>query len=334
MSYKRISPVSLALSILSAGTLAWAAVSCSESTNSGPSDSGSESGGSSSGSGSSSSTGSSSGGGRSSSSGGGSSSGADAGDAGEGGGACTGTAANQTLVDDMSASTGTAIKFTPPMCARKGTWFDYAGAGGGVIDPTPFKFSGLPTGLPADAGEPEAGPSDAGGGDGGVPGPQAACVSGATGNAPYSSTGMGFNLATTVNPDGGYDIPVAIDAHSHTGIEFWAWGALTDAGTQTQTVTVQVYDKNETPGFGICDPGASGGTACGPSQSQQMYAAGWHAMKIPFSAFVANPGYGDSNEMMLDPSTLTKIQWQVQLSSPDGGTPVPFDFCVYGVSFY
>jgi hypothetical protein len=242
----------------------------------------------------------------------------------------------------MSATTGTAIAFKPPTCAQKGTWFNYAGAGTppGAINPTPFKFSMLPEPLPADAGVAEAGSSDSGGadggdgGDGGTTGPQAACVNGVTGNAPYSSTGMGFNLATTPNPDGGFSIPVAIDAHSFTGIKFWAWGGSVDGGAQTQNVTLQAYDKNETPGFGVCDPTASGGTACGASQSFQMFTSGWQAIKVPFAAFAANPGYGDSNEMMLDPNTLTKVQWQVQLANPDGGTPIPFNFCVYDVSFY
>jgi hypothetical protein len=241
------------------------------------------------------------------------------------------------LIDDMSASTGTAIAFKPPTCAQKGTWFNYAGAGGGAISPTPFAFSALPAGFPADAGVSEAGASDAGGGDGGdggVPGPKAACVSGATGTAAYSSTGMGFNLGTTPNPDGGYANPVAIDAHSYTGIEFWVWGGPVDGGTSTQNVTVQAYDKNETPGFGVCDPSATGGAACGASQFLETFSAGWQFIKIPFAQFAANPGYGDLNEMMLDASTLTKIQWQVQLASPDGGSPIPFDFCVYDVSFY
>jgi hypothetical protein len=298
-------PISVALSIFSAGAVAWAAASCSESTNNGPNDSGSEAASSSSSSsggfGTSSSGASSSSGSGSSS---GSSSGVDAGGTVEGGGACVGTAANQPLLDDMSVSTGTAIAFKPPACAQKGTWFDYAGAGGGTISPyMPFVFSPSPAGFPADAGVPEAGPSsDAGGSDGGDGGDsgalvqKAACVSGATGTMAYSSTGMGFNLATTPNPDGGYSNPVAIDAHSYTGIEFWAWGGPIDGGGSMQSVTVQAYDKNETTGFGVCDP--------------------------------------DLNEMMLDPSTLTKIQWQVQLMSPHGGTPIPFNFCVYYVSFY
>jgi hypothetical protein len=239
----------------------------------------------------------------------------------------------------MSASTGTAIKLTPPSCAQKGTWFAYPGAGGGTINPTPFAFSALPSGLPADAGvlvsdagSLDAGASDAG--DGGNAGPKAACVNGATGTAPYSSTGEGFNLATVPNPDGGFAVNVPIDASSHTGIQFWAWGGGGDAAMQS--VTVQARDKYETAGLGVCDPTAGGSTACGASQMSETFGAGWKLIQIPFTTFAPNPGYGDANEpnMMLDPSSLTQIQWQVQLASPDGGAPIPFNFCIYNVTFY
>jgi hypothetical protein len=332
--------ISVGLSILSGTAVAFAAASCGSSGNGGGGDSGSDatssSGGSSGGGSSSGASSSSSGGGSSSSSGGSSSSGA--GDAGDAGGGCKGTAAGQTLIDDMSAPTGTAIRLMPPSCAQQGTWFDYPGAGGGTINPTPFAFSSVPAGLPADAGvsasdagSPDAAASD--GGDGGRPGPKAACVNGATGTAAYSSTGMGFNLATVPNPDGGFSTPVPIDASSHTGIQFWAWGAG-DAGMQS--VTVQARDKYETPGLGVCDPSAGGSTACGASQKSETFVAGWQLIQIPFLTFAPNPGYGDANEpnMALDSSSLTQIQWQVQLASPDGGAPVPFNFCVYNVSFY
>jgi hypothetical protein len=246
----------------------------------------------------------------------------------------------------MSAPTGTAISFTAPTCGAKGTWFDYTATGGTVgnppiapANPSPtMTFSPLPASLPAEAGTPAT--SDASVPEGGISGPKAACISGATGTTPYSTEGMGLNFGTSPSPDGGNGIPVLIDASSHAGIQFWTWGGA-DAGTQT--VIVALGDKNETPGLGVsgqptgtgtfCDPTVNGPTSCGAATHNVTIGPGWNLVTIPFTAFADNMYYGGMNEAALDPTSLTQLQFQVQLTSPDGGAPVPFNFCVYNISF-
>jgi hypothetical protein len=243
-----------------------------------------------------------------------------------------GTAGSVTLVDNETASTGTGISLNPPAgtVAVRGSWFEYTAAGGTIGNPpnaptatSPgFTYSPMPAGIPADAGVTTSG-------DGGSP--NAACITGATGTAPYSTEGMGFNLAVNPNPDGGAGTAYPINASCQTGIQFWAWGGG-DAGTQT--VIVQLPDKNETAGLGVCSPTGPGATACGGAINTITLTAGWQLVKIPFAMFADNPGYGGGNETMLDPTSLTQVQWQVQLNNPDGGAQVPFDFCVYDVAFY
>jgi hypothetical protein len=142
---------------------------------------------------------------------------------------------------------------------------------------------------------------------------------------------MGLNLAVTPNPDGGAGTAAPINASCHTGVQFWAWGG-TDAGTQT--VIAQLPDRNETAGLGVCDPLNTAGTACGGAVHNVTVGPGWQFIQVPFALFLPNNGYGSSNETMLDPSSLTQVQWQVQLTNADGGAPVPFDFCVAEVAFY
>jgi hypothetical protein len=343
---------SISLAIVSGTALAWGAASCSSSTtpagDAGPGGSSSGSGSSSSSSGSGSSSGSSS---SSSSSGGSSSSsGGSGGDAGDGGGslfACTGSAAGLTLIDDQSAPTGTAIALktvlTPAACGNTGTWFDYNSTGGTVTSPVgTFAFSTQPAGLPADAGVPTLDASvSADGGDAGPLGPRAACFNGVTGPAQYATSGEGLNFVTLPSPDGGNALQVPIDASSHTGVQFWAWGGG-DAGTQS--IIVALSDKNTTPGLGtpgmmtgtgqFCDPTNGGATACGQATHTVQFAAGWQLIKIPFALFADNPGYGEMNETGLDPTSLTQLQWQIQQPVADAGGGVPFNFCIYGISFY
>jgi hypothetical protein len=329
--------ISLAVTAVSGTAFAWG-VACSSgggsSNNEGSSSSSSSSGGGT--------TSSSSGGGTTSSSSGGSSSGGGGTTSSSSGGhdagfGCTGSAAGKPLIDNMSAPTGTGVAFAPPSCGAQGSWFDYGAAGGTIGNPpnapmsTPagMTFSPLPAGLPAEAGAPPT--AEGGTAEGGISGPKAACISGATGSAAYSTEGMGLNFAITPNPDGGDGTPVPINASSYTGIQFWAWGGL-DAGMQS--IILNVPDENETPGLGVCNPTATAGTACGGATLTKTIGPGWQLVQAPFAAFLDNTYYGGSNEMMLDNSGLTQIQWQVQLVAPDGGAPVPFNFCVYDVSFY
>jgi hypothetical protein len=269
--------------------------------------------------------------------------------------ACNGSAAGQTLVDDMSAPSGTGIAFqptfTPGACGQVGGWFDYPATGSSTtpISPSPLVFSPLPAGLSTDAGVMtlDAGDGgDASDAEGGSNGPRAVCVTGITGATQYSTSGVGFNFATTSNPAGGTPIAVPIDASSHTGISFWIWGGG-DAGAQS--VILSLADLNETAGFGqpgtqtatgqLCNGGTngvgSGLTACGGPRSQITVAGGWQHIQIPFANFAVVSGFGSGNENdgHVDPTTLTQLQWQIQEPVADA-SGVPYDFCIYGVSFY
>ncbi len=139
---------------------------------------------------------------------------------------------------------------------------------------------------------------------------------------------MGFYFATIAPV--GHD-PVPIDASNRTGIKFWAWNGMT-----AQHVLIQLVDKNETPGFNVCDSAATGATACGGAVAALTVAAGWQSMQIPFTQFVPILGYGGANETELDPTTLTTLEWQVQTAPGVDGGPqkATFDICVWDVSFY
>jgi hypothetical protein len=337
---KKLSSVSLA--IVSGAAVAVCAASCSSSSPSNPTDGGSSSsssGGSS----------SSSGGSSSSSSGGSSSSGSGGGDASEAGSsfACVGNANSQTLIDNESAPTGTALSskvtLTPAGCGNTGTWFDYNNNGGTTTQPvgTMFTFSPRPAGLPADSGVPTSDAAAAG--DAAAVGPAAACLAGVTGTTQYASlAGVGFNLATLPPADAGVNaVPLPVNASSHTGIQFWAWGGG-DAGTQS--VILSVGDQNETPGLGpaggttptgtFCDPTNGAATACGPTTKTVLIAPGWQLIQVAFTELANNPSYGNANETSLDTTALTQVQWQVQEVAVDASAGIPFDFCLYGVSFY
>ena len=63
------------------------------------------------------------------------------------------------------------------------------------------------------------------------------------------------------------------------------------------------------------------------------FAPGWQLLRTPWSSFVSNPYYGGGNEKSVDPTTLAFAVFVVQQDGA-GGTAIPFDFCVYGLSFY
>jgi hypothetical protein len=191
----------------------------------------------------------------------------------------------------------------------------------------PFVFSPVPAPLPAEAGVPtaEAGPSE-----GGASGPMAACINGVTGSTQYNTSGMGLNLATIPSPDGGNATQVPVNASSYTGVQFWTWGSA-DGGTQN--IIVQLPDKQETAGLGVCDNTVPG-HECGGATLGITVAPGWHFQQVAFSTTAINPNYGNLNEAAIDPTTLTQVQWQIQQATADAGAGTPFNFCVYGVSFY
>ncbi len=164
---------------------------------------------------------------------------------------CTGPASG-ALIDDMSAS---SISLTPPSCGTKGTW--YAISTGTLTIPTvdpncgsgsdcQSLYSPLPAGFPGATG------------DAGVaPGAQAMCVAGKTGTLQYDGAGTQLVLAGTDS------VPALIDASDYGGIQFWLWVSPDTAASVSSSLLVGIFDRNQTPGGGVCDVNSSGANACG-----------------------------------------------------------------------
>lgn len=258
-------------------------------------------------------------------------------------------AATEKLIDDMSgtAPSGVApsISFVPPSCTTKGKWSTWTD---GTISPAAaasFTYSALPAGLPSRV---DAGPH------------LAACVSGVTGATQYTSNaGMTVTLSEIAPADGGPQMPALIDASAYSGVAFWFWASSSTVAAIASSLEVSFADKEETPGYGICNPTAAGTnstTACGAASAQvagqaagagkllgvdggaATLAAGWQFIEIPWAQFGPDPYFGAANEpsMHVDPTKLTALQFGiVQWRAADaGGAPVSFNFCVYDLAFY
>ncbi|HJX66644.1 MAG TPA: hypothetical protein VJ860_22120 [Polyangia bacterium] len=257
---------------------------------------------------------------------------------------CTGPATG-ALIDDMSAS---SISLTPPSCGTKGTW--YAISTGTLTIPTvdpsiasncgsdcQSLYSPLPAGFPGATG------------DAGVaPGVQAMCVAGKTGTSQYDGAGMQLVLAGTGS------VPALIDASDYGGIEFWLWVSPDTAASVSSSLLVGIFDRNQTPGGGVCDVNSSGANACGYAAaavsssmaqnhgSGRLFAddgskltalsGGWQHVWAPWSSFTTNTYWGGANEAKVDPRTLGAVELWVEQDNTSGPA-VPFDFCVYELSF-
>jgi hypothetical protein len=312
------------------------------------------------------------------------SSSSDAGDAGIFKSPCTASAAGLTLVDD-GTGTGTTISFSPPFtpagCGAAGSWTDFA-TNSGTITPSPFTYSPIPSGIPAKANVPTASPTapqascmsgatgvaqyatsgigfnfvqqvaattpseggasmmapvDAGGDASGDASGDALATLDATSSPPPADAGPPPAQASTG--------PATLNASSHTGISFWAWGG-SDVSTSVFAV---LRDINQTYGFGpagtptatgmLCNGGTDGvgvgPTACGGDRTSETIMQGWQFIQIPFTDFVPISGYSSGNgETQIDPSTLTRFELQVQEPSASADAGVPYDLCIYGFSFY
>ena len=256
---------------------------------------------------------------------------------------CTGPATG-ALIDDMS---GSSISLKPPPCGTKGTW--YAISTGTLTIPTvdpsiasncgsdcQSLYSPLPAGFPGATG------------DAGVaPGAQAMCVAGKTGTSQYDSAGMDLVLAwSSAVPAGGSYLseagtivpaPALIDASDYGGIEFWLWVSPDTAASVSSSLLVGIFDKNQTPGGGLCDVNSSGANACGyaaaavsPSLAQNhgsgalfaddgskltALSGGWQHVWAPWSSFTTNPYWGGANEVTVDPRDLAGVQLWVEQDS-------------------
>ena len=267
----------------------------------------------------------------------------------DGGGApltiCSGPATEATI-DDMTAATAT-ITFTPPPCATKGEWVTYADGyadGTGTITPSTteaFTYSALPdpAGLPTGVVT--------------VSDPRAACVKGSTNTTQYEGALMDVYLGHSTPASDGTSSPALIDASAYTGVQFWLWASASTAAALSDSFNPQLFDKNETLIFGICDGMLSGQFGCGggraavsgsaiaatlyagalktPGGVNATISAGWQLIQVPFSSFAINPYDGIGNEAAVDPTMLTFLRFEV---SNAAAASVAFDYCVYDVSFY
>jgi hypothetical protein len=229
---------------------------------------------------------------------------------------CTGSAATQTLIDDMTAP---VISFKPPACADRGAWYNYADSSAtqsgnitpprGSFTPYPLPSDAVSSGLALDAGVSAT--------------TKAACMWGTTGASAYSVVGMGISFGGSFN-EAGAQQALFVDASSHTGIQFWAWGGG-DAGTQT--IAFFISDEWADPCFGFCDPSLTGPVPCKAGFGAILtIAPGWQWIQLPFASL--SPSQFGAPGTCLDTSRLSGPVFQV------GGHAVSFDFCVYDVSFY
>jgi hypothetical protein len=254
--------------------------------------------------------------------------------------------APQALIDDMS---GSSISLTPPSCGTTGAW-NTAFYGG---DPGSFGTFTVPDGK----GHPLYGPLPAGfpgpiatALDGGAPAPRAVCVAGQTGASLDNGAGTYLTLGDT-----GWPPKTLIDASEYGGIQFWLWVSPSTAEAVSSSFRVFLIDKNQLPLGGVCDRYATGATACAVAQAAPSHSVadeaqaagplladdgseitdlsrGWQHVLAPWSSFLANPQWGGANEAMVDPRTLAEVDFLVAKDHADGGA-IPFDFCIYQLSF-
>ena len=294
---------------------------------------------------------------------------------------CTGPASG-ALIDDMS---GSNLSLAPPSCASPGGWTAWSIAPGSLTTPTGDSsilsncgslcqslYNPLPAGFPGPTTSPDAGAVDSGMTDGGTSGMRAMCVAGQTSPKQFDWSGMTLTFAYSgtgasgtgpkkiSSPSYGFTTdppPALIDASQYSGIEFWLWASPDTAAAMSASFVVQLVDKNQLPGGGVCDPNATTGkTPCHPASAGISFstaatsegtglllggdgfeltslAPGWQIVRAPWSSFLANPYYGGGNEKSVDPMTLAFAQFVVEQDSANGSA-IPFNFCVDGLRFY
>jgi hypothetical protein len=148
-----------------------------------------------------------------------------------------------------------------------------------------------------------------------------------------------------------------IDASQYSGVQFWLWVSADTAAAVASSFEVSLVDKNQLRGGGKCDPtdttsihacaGATAGVSFSVAAAVQgtgplfgtdgseltTLVEGWQLVRAPWSSFISNPYYGGANESVVDPKTLAFAEFMVQQTRPSGSA-IPFDFCIYGLTFY
>ncbi len=299
----------------------------------------------------------------------------------QGGNYCTGPATG-ALIDDMS---GSNISLQPPSCGSPGGWTAFSAAPGGLTSPAgdpsvvfdcgslcQSLYSPLPAGFPGTMASLDAAAVDSGTVDGGASSLQAMCIAGQTGPQQYAWSAMtltfaysgtgpsGTGPAKISSPSFGFTTnppPALIDASQYSGIEFWLWASPGTVTAMSAAFVVELIDRNQLPGGGVCNPNAtSGSMPCSGASAGISYstaaasqgtggllgadggeltalAPGWQLVRAPWSSFLSNPYYGGGNEKSVDPTTLAFAEFVIEQDSANNST-IPFDFCVYGLNFY
>jgi hypothetical protein len=201
------------------------------------------------------------------------------------------------------------------------------------------------------------------------------CVAGELGSPLFVIAGMSLEFAfSSPVPDGGPVVisgpsgittvpaPALIDASAYDGLQFWLWVSPATAAAVSSSLVVELVDRNQLLGGGVCDSDASLGTACGFAAADvygsvaglaqgagallgggdggvlTTLSGGWQLVQAPWLSFVSNPGSGGLNEAAVDPTTLAFLNIAVQQypvpSTGQGSGNISFDFCVYDLSFY
>jgi hypothetical protein len=299
----------------------------------------------------------------------------------QGGNYCAGPATG-ALIDDMS---GSNISLMPPSCGSPGNWTAWSLASGVITSPAgdpsvvsncgslcQSLYSPLPAGFPGTMASLDAAAVDSGTVDGGASSLQAMCIAGQTGPQQYVWSGMTLTFAYSGTPPSrtgpakissrsfGFTTdppPALIDASQYSGIEFWLWASPGTVTAMSAAFVVELIDRNQLPGGGVCNPNAtSGSMPCSGASAGISYstaaasqgtggllgadggeltalAPGWQLVRAPWSSFLSNPYYGGGNEKSVDPTTLAFAQFLIEQDSANDST-IPFDFCVYGLEFY
>jgi hypothetical protein len=289
---------------------------------------------------------------------------------------CTGPASG-ALIDDMS---GPSISLAPPSCGSPGNWTAWSIAPGTLTVPAggpavlsdcgslcQSLYSPLPAGFFGIVDSFDGGTID-----GGPASPQAMCIAGQTSPKQYDWSGLTLAFAYSGAPPSGTGPrkisspsfgfttdppPALLDASGYSGIEFWLWASADTAAAMSKGFVVQLVDKQQLPGGGVCDAnattgkkpchGASAGISFSAAAASEgtglllgadgfeltALAPGWQLVRAPWSSFLANPNYGGGNEKSVDPTTLAFAQFVIEQTGANGPA-IPFDFCVYGLSFY
>jgi hypothetical protein len=224
----------------------------------------------------------------------------------------SGVSASDLIEDDTGSLT--EVKTQVPAGQIGGFWGDWETTGGGATL-TPASGSFAYTSMPPAPGSQV---------------PAAACISGVTSTAQYSSAAEGFDFAT-IPSDSGTSASTTYDASGHTGVTLWIYG---DPSVGPQTVSVLFPDQGTDPRGGQCNPNPTDTSHCYDSWAHSAAInPGWQQVTIHFATDLAQGGWGYA-EQSYDSAHAFGMSFQVSGPSGTGATTgTPFNFCVGPIAF-